>query len=91
MTPQEFHDACHYACLQCPQFPGYDDDQMFMGADTPFGDIPKKGMYAVYQFWKDDALLMERGYFNALPEEVKDIFNRIEKVIAAAIEKEFRW
>lgn len=26
MTPKEFHEACHDACLECPQFSGYDDD-----------------------------------------------------------------
>ena len=89
MTPKEFHEACHGAICQCPQFRGYDDDQMFLSGSTPFAKIPKKGMYAVYQFWKDDALLMESGYYDALPEGAKDIFERIEKVIAAAIQKEF--
>lgn len=32
---------------------------------------------------------MEHGYFSALPEEAQDIFNRIERVITAAIKKEF--
>ena len=89
MTPHEFHEACHEAISQCPQFRGYDDDQMFLGGTVPFAKIPKKGMYAVYQFWKDEALLMEHGYYKALPEEAQDIFERIEKVIAAAIKKEF--
>ena len=62
---------------------------MFLGGTVPFAKIPRKGLYAVYQFWKDEALLMEYGYYDALPEEAKDIFERIEKVIAAAIKKEF--
>jgi hypothetical protein len=90
MTPAEFHEACHDACMQCPQFTGYDDDQQFQGRSGAFGSIPKKGMYAVYQFWKDDALLMEHGYFEALSPEAKDIFERIEGVIKKAIKEAFQ-
>ena len=90
MTPKEFHEACHEACLQCPQFRGYDDDQQFRGRPGTFGSVPKKGMYAVYKFWKDDALLMEHGYYKALPSEAQEIFDNIEAVIEKAIKEHFQ-
>lgn len=90
MTPKEFHEACHEACLQCPQFGGYDDDQQFHGRSGTFGSVPRKGMYAVYKFWKDDALLMDKGYIEALAPEAREIFDNIEAVIEKAIKEHFQ-
>lgn len=90
MTPKEFHEACHNACLECPQFQGYDDDQQFQGGSTAFSKIPKKGMYAVYKFWKDDAILMDHGYYECLPPEAKEIFDNIEDVIKKATKEHFQ-
>lgn len=90
MTPKELHEACHNACLECPQFLGYDDDQKFLGGSIAFSKIPKKGMYAVYTFWKDNAILMEHGYYKALPPEAQDIFDNIEAVIKKAIKEHFQ-
>lgn len=90
MTPAEFHEACHGACLECPQFQGYDDDQKFLGGSTAFSKIPKKGMLAVYKFWKDDAILFEHGYYKCLPPDALEIFDSIEAVIEKAIKEHFQ-
>ena len=84
MTPQEFHDACHEACMECPQFRPYDDDQEIMGWGL-FGDIPKRGWLKVVKFWKEDRLLWEMGYDQALPEEVSEMFDEIDKAFERAI------
>ena len=47
-------------------------------------------MYAVYTFWKDNAILMEHGYYKALPPEAQDIFDNIEAVIKKAIKEHFQ-
>ena len=88
MTPQELHEACHDACKQCPQFAGYDDDQT-VGSEV-FGDIPKKGMYAVYKFWKEEPLLWDRGYAMALPQEAINLFHAADKAIEKALKEVFR-
>lgn len=85
MSPQEFHDACHEACCECPQFRPIDDDCYIDWGRTTFGDIPKKGMYAVYQYWKHDQTLWRSGYHECLPESARLIFKNIEKVIAKAV------
>lgn len=90
MTPKELHEACHEACMQCPQFRGYDDDTIVDHRGTQFGDIPKRGMYAVYQFWKDDDLLWRGGYCEELPPEARRIFKEIEGVIKKAIQEHFQ-
>ena len=90
MTPKELHDACHEACMECPQFSGYDDDQCFTGSTRAFGDIPKGGYQAVIAFWKDDQYLWEHGYYNALPQEVQDMFEGIEALYQKAIKEFFK-
>ena len=52
MTPKEFHEACHDAICQCPQFRGYDDDTYFQDFGE-FGEIPRKGIVNVIKFWRD--------------------------------------
>ena len=86
MTPREFHDACHEACYECPQFRGYDDD-MTLGEWGEFGDIPKKGMAHVIKFWRGNEILWEHGYSAALPQEVQGLFEKIDKLLDAAIKE----
>ena len=86
MSPTEFHEACHDACLECPQFRGYDDDTIFHGFGE-FGNIPKKGMMKVIKFWRDDRLLWEMGYSECLPTEVLEIFDRIDELLNEAIKQ----
>lgn len=88
MTPKELHEECMEACLQCdPSYYNFDDDQNFRGHGQ-FSKIPKKGHYAVIQFWREYGTpLWEHGYDEALSEEAKQIFAGIDKVIAKAIKK----
>ena len=86
MTPKEFHDICHEACCDCPQFVPYDDDQEFQGWGD-FGDIPKQGWLKVIKFWKQERILWEMGYSEALPEEVLELFERIDTLLNEAIFK----
>lgn len=89
MTPREFHEACHEAVQECPQFRPYDDDQQVIGYGE-FGKIPKKGWPTVIRFWKEEPLLWESGYEAALPEEVQEAFNELETVIDKAIKGYFK-
>ena len=89
MTPKEFHEACHNACLECPQFRGYDDDT-HIGEWGEFGKIPDKGMVYVIKFWKDNDLLWGSGYSEALPKEVQDLFEKIDTLLDAAIREAIR-
>ena len=84
MTPQEFHEACHEACMECPQFQPYDDDQEILGWGE-FGKIPKRGWLKVVKFWKEDRLLWEMGYYKTLPDEVTELFDEIDKAFERAI------
>lgn len=86
MTPKEFHEACHEACYECPQFRGYDDDTIF-GEWGEFGKIPNKGMVHVIKFWRDNEILWDSGYSAALPEEIQDLFAKIDELLDAAIRK----
>ena len=86
MTPKEFHEACHEACQECPQFRYYDDDSQF-GEWGEFGDIPKKGIVNVVKFWRENEILWEYGYSECLPCEVKDLFDRIDALLDDAIRK----
>ena len=80
MTPTEFHDACYAACYECPQFRGYDEDE-----DTEFVNLPKKGMFAVVKFWRTNEILWEHGYYQALPEECQELFDKIDELLDQAI------
>ena len=85
MTPQELHDECHRACMECPQFKMYPNHLVITGLGE-FGEIPKKGMYAVVQFWRNEDLLFGRhGYSAALSDDAIKIFNNIDRVIRDAI------
>ena len=84
MTPQEFHETCHEACMECPQFQPYDDDQEILGWGE-FGSIPKRGWLRVIKFWKEDRLLWEMGYYKTLPDEVTELFDEIDKAFERAI------
>lgn len=86
MTPKEFHEACHDACQACPQFRPYDDDQYITGYGY-FDKIPKKGWMVLIKFWKEESLLWDRGYSEALPEEVQEIFDSIDKLFEESIKK----
>ena len=86
MTPKEFHEACHEACYECPQFRGYDDDTKF-GEWGEFGKIPNKGMAHVIKFWRDNEILWGSGYSAALPEEIQDLFAKIDELLNAAVRK----
>lgn len=83
MTPKELHNICHQAAMQCPQFRAYSSDQRIDG--IKFGSIPKKGYVAVINFWKDDLILWEYGYYEALPDEVQQLFEDIDKVMNKAV------
>lgn len=85
MTPKEFHKACHEAILQCPQFRGYDDDTRF-DSYGKFGKIHKKGWVTLLKFWREEDLLWDSGYYQALPLEAQRIFEGLEKAIEKAIE-----
>ena len=86
MTAQELHDACYAAICKCPQFRGWDDDQCFSGYSHTFGDTPKQGIYKTILFWREwGDLLWDKGYAKALPKEVQDLFDNIERVIEQAI------
>ena len=85
MTAQELHDACHDAMCQCPQFRGWDDDQHFSGYGE-FATVPRKGLYATVKFWKEFGyLLWDKGYSDALPTEVQELFDDIDRVIEQAV------
>ena len=85
MNAKYIHDACHEAMLECPQFRGYDDDAYFDGYGE-FGDIPKKGIYKTIMFWREwGHNLWNSGYEQALPENVIEMFDNIDKVMEKAI------
>jgi hypothetical protein len=85
MTAQELHDACYEAMCECPQFRGWDDDEEFHGYGE-FDKIPRKGLYNTVQFWRECGhLLWESGYDQALPEEARELFDNIDRVIEQAI------
>lgn len=85
MTAQELHDACYEAMCECPQFQGWDDDTEFSDYGE-FDKIPRKGLYRTVQFWREwGHLLWESGYDQALPEEVRELFDNIEQVIDQAV------
>lgn len=86
MTPKEFHQACHEACYECPQFRGYDDDSHF-GEWGEFGKIPKKGMIHVIKFWRDNEILWDEGYSAALPEEIQGLFAKIDELLDKTIKE----
>lgn len=86
MTPREFHEACYDAICECPQFQGYDDDTYFEGYGE-FGNIHKKGLHKVIKFWMDDDLLWNKGYSEALPQEVLEVFERIDSLVNKAIKE----
>ena len=86
MTPKEFHEACHDACQECPQFRPYDDDQYIMGYGY-YGKIPKKGWVVLIKFWKEESLLWDKGYHEALPQEVQELFDCIDKLFEKSIKK----
>lgn len=88
MTPQELHEACHEAMLQCPNASTIDDDTYFIGFGK-FADIPKKGMINVVKFWRDCETLWESGYYDELPAEALAIFDDLEMAIAKAVEAYF--
>ena len=84
MNAQHIHQSCHDAMYQCPQFRGY-DDQDFINYGN-FDDIPKLGILKTIQFWREYGdLLWESGYENALPDDVRDLFDNIDRVINTAI------
>ena len=86
MNAHYLHDACHDAVCQCPQFLGYEDDTYFTGYGD-FSDIPKKGLYKTVQFWREYGyLLWEYGYEDELPDDVKEVFENIDSVIAKSVE-----
>lgn len=89
MSPYELHEACHEACMECPQFDAYDDDTEFPGFGE-FGKVPKRGMMNVVKFWREyGTLLWESGYENALPDEAKMIFRDVDAVIDRALKEYF--
>ena len=86
MNAQELHDACHEACMECPQFMAYDDDTMISGWPQEFGDVPKKGLHNVIKFWRNHGeVLWDAGYENALPDEIRQIFKDIDLIESEAI------
>ena len=86
MTPREFHDACHDAICECPQFDPYDDDQEILGWGE-FGNIPKKGWVKTIRFWKENDLLWDMGYSQCLPEEVQELFDKVDRLFEQAIKE----
>ena len=85
MDANYIHKECHSAMCQCPQFRGWDDDCQFDGYGA-FGNIPKKGIYKTVQFWREYGdLLWNKGYEEELPQDVRDLFDNVDRVIAKAI------
>lgn len=84
MTPKQFHKMCHEAILQCPQFRGYKDTDVFDDYGK-FGKIPKQGWLKVISFWKQEELLWEYGYSRHLPSEMLNMFDCLDDVINSAI------
>ena len=39
----------------------------------------------VYNYWKDDRILWEMGYYKALPDNIQKMFDEIEVVIQKAV------
>lgn len=91
------HDACHQAAMNCPQFRGYDDDQQVLvnGRWVDFGDLPNKGLETVVRFWRSPEqsggdLLFRKGYAEGLPEDVAQIFERVDALLSQAISQAAR-
>lgn len=79
----EIHEACHSACMECPQFPGYDDDNLVDG--IVFGDVPKRGIVFTILFWRKERMLWEYGYSECLPPDILKIFDNAEEVMENAL------
>ncbi len=77
MSPYELHEMCHEAMLECPQFGGWDDDQLFVHYGR-FGDIPKKGIRHVFNFWNDESYLFETGYDDLLSDDAKTVIHKLK-------------
>ena len=84
MTPQELHEIFHEAMQECPQFNCFDDDQEILGWGQ-FGKIPRKGYAYVIRFWKEGTDLFDMGYDAALPNEVQQLLERIDKLFEKAV------
>jgi len=88
MNAQDLHDACHEACMECPQFMSYDDDTMISGWPHQFGDVPKYGLRNVIKFWRNHGdTLWNGGYDEALPSAVIQLFEAIDAIEQAAIDQ----
>ena len=86
MTLESFMKPVMMPSANVRSFKGYDDDTYFEGYGE-FGDIPKKGLHKVIKFWRDDDLLWDKGYSEALPQEVLEVFERIDSLVNKAIKE----
>ncbi len=84
MNAKKLHQICYEAYLECPQAREYYGDEEIHGWGR-FYDIPKKGILNVYNYWKDDRILWEMGYYQALPDKIQKMFDEIEVVIQKAV------
>ena len=94
---EEINDACIVACESCPQFRGFDDDQteLVSGRYVNVANLGSKGPVAVVNYWKSKEtiggnLLWNRGYSEALPDNVLQLFDKVDDLMAAAIEAALR-
>lgn len=86
MTPREIHNACHKACAECPQFRVYAADLYFPGYGK-FMNIPKKGLIKVVKFWRKEKTLWKSGYAECLPNELQEMFARIDVLLGKSLKK----
>ena len=91
MNAKKLHEICYEAYLECPQAREWEGDEEIPGFGR-FYHIPKKGILNVYNYWKDDRILWEMGYYKAemgyykaLPDNIQKMFDEIEVVIQKAV------
>lgn len=92
MNAKSINEACIEACKRCPQFQDFDDDQdeLVNGKVVNVANLHKKGVVPVINYWRNKtsiggSLLYDKGYLEALPIEVIQLFDEVDSIIDAAI------
>jgi hypothetical protein len=93
---ERVNKSCIEAVTECPQHREFefDCDELVNGRSVNVNKLHKKGIGAVISYWNNKdtiggSLLWEYSYCECLPQDVQSIFERVDDVIASAIEKEF--
>lgn len=83
MDATELHNECITACMECPQFQGFDDDsrELLRGRSVEVNALPSKGLAALLWYWSmtdsiGGELLWESGYASALSDEARDMLDQ---------------